>query len=47
VDYFNQALRLVSKKITPNDYVVIYAPEYLENLTATLNNYTKTEEGKM
>jgi len=47
LDYFNEALRLVKKRITPNDKVVVYAPEYLQNLTLLINNYTQTEAGRM
>lgn len=46
-DHFEDAFRLVKRKIQPKEKVVVYSPSYLKNLTALVNNYTKTDEGKM
>uniref|UniRef100_A0A1B6E866 Endothelin-converting enzyme 1 n=1 Tax=Clastoptera arizonana TaxID=38151 RepID=A0A1B6E866_9HEMI len=47
IDYFSDALRLVGKKITDKEKVVVYAPNYLSNLTTIIQNYTKTTDGKI
>lgn len=46
IDYFSDALRLVSKKITDKEKVVVYAPDYLRNLTKLVKEYNSTLEGK-
>ncbi|XP_073991312.1 M13 family metallopeptidase neprilysin 3 isoform X3 [Rhodnius prolixus] len=45
--YFSDALRLVRKKITDKEKVVVYAPNYLANLTIVLNEYMNTSEGNI
>ncbi|XP_046673742.1 endothelin-converting enzyme homolog isoform X3 [Homalodisca vitripennis] len=45
-DYFSDALRLVNKKITDKEKVVVYAPDYLRNLTIIIREYNATLEGK-
>lgn len=47
IDYFSDALRLVGKKITDKEKVVVYAPQYLTSLTSIVQSYTNTTEGKM
>ncbi|XP_056638014.1 endothelin-converting enzyme homolog isoform X2 [Diorhabda sublineata] len=45
--FFEDAMRIVSKKITNKEEVVVYAPEYLGNLTQLIKEYNKTTEGKI
>ncbi|XP_054269922.1 endothelin-converting enzyme homolog [Macrosteles quadrilineatus] len=45
-EYFSDALRLVNKKITDKEKVVVYAPDYLRNLTLIIKEYNSTLEGK-
>lgn len=40
-------MRLVGRKITWKEKVVVYAPEYLKKLTILLNEYNSTDEKKM
>ncbi|XP_059487654.1 endothelin-converting enzyme homolog isoform X2 [Neocloeon triangulifer] len=47
LDYFNEAFRMVDKKLTPNDTVIVYAPEYLHNLTKIISTYKQNETGKI
>lgn len=46
-DHFEDAFRLVGRKISEKEKVVVYAPTYLKNLTLLINNYTRTDDGKM
>jgi neprilysin len=46
-EHFEDAFRLVNRKISDKEKVVVYAPTYLKNLTKLINNYTRTDEGKM
>ncbi len=46
-DHFEDAFRLVNRKISEKEKVVVYAPKFLRNLTPLINNYTKTDEGKV
>lgn len=46
-DHFEDALRLVNRKVTDKERVVVYAPEYLEKLTAIIKEYNSTNNGKM
>lgn len=46
-DYFQEALRIVNKKISDRERVVVYAPEYLANLTILIQEYSETDEKKM
>ncbi|XP_017775297.1 PREDICTED: endothelin-converting enzyme 1 isoform X2 [Nicrophorus vespilloides] len=45
--FFDNAMRIVNKKISSKDDVVVYAPEYLSNLTLLIEEYNKTAEGKI
>lgn len=46
-DHFEDAFRLVNRKVSEKEKVVVYAPTYLKNLTLLINNYTRTDDGKM
>lgn len=46
-DHFEDAFRLVGRKITEKEKVVVYAPAYLKSLTSLINNFTRTDDGKM
>lgn len=46
-EHFEDAFRLVNRKVSEKEKVVVYAPTYLKNLTRLVNNYTRTDEGKM
>uniref|UniRef100_A0A8D8PUY9 Endothelin-converting enzyme 1 n=1 Tax=Cacopsylla melanoneura TaxID=428564 RepID=A0A8D8PUY9_9HEMI len=45
--FFNQAFRKVQRKITPQENVVVYAPNYLKQLTLLVNEYNSTTDGKI
>ncbi|XP_028131382.1 endothelin-converting enzyme homolog isoform X3 [Diabrotica virgifera virgifera] len=45
--FFEDAMRIVNKKVTNKEEVVVYAPEYLGNLTQLIKEYNKTAEGKV
>lgn len=46
-DHFEDAFRLVNRKVSEKEKVVVYAPGFLRNLTLLINDYTKTDEKKM
>lgn len=45
-DHFDEAFRLVKRKITEKENVVVYAPEYLEKLNALVMEYNTTDDKK-
>lgn len=45
--FFENAMKLVGKKVTPKEPIVVYCTEYLQNLTELINEYNKTDEGKI
>lgn len=45
--FFEDAMHVVNKKVTPKEEVVVYAPEYLKNLVLLVKEYENTTEGKM
>lgn len=45
--HFEDALRIVKRKVTEKERVVVYAPEYLEKLTSIVKEYNSTTDGKM
>lgn len=45
--HFEDALRIVKRKITEKEHVVVYAPQYLENLTSIIREYNATNDGKI
>lgn len=47
VDYFQNATRLVNKKINSKAQIINYAPEYFTKLTKLVQEYNKTTNGKM
>lgn len=47
VDYFQNATRLVNKKINSKAMIVNFAPEYFVKLTKLLHEYNSTTDGKM
>lgn len=46
-EHFEDAFRLVNRKVSEKEKVVVYAPLFLKNLTPLIKNYTSTDEGKM
>lgn len=46
-DHFEDALRLVNRKVTEDERVVVYAPDYLKKLTEIVKEYNSTDKGKM
>ncbi|XP_044741561.1 endothelin-converting enzyme homolog isoform X2 [Chrysoperla carnea] len=46
-DYFSDAFKQVGKKITSKEIVVVYAPEYLQNLTVIIREYNGTKKGQI
>jgi neprilysin len=46
-EHFEDAFRLVNRKISEKEKVVIFAPTYLKNLTPLINRKTRTDDGKM
>ncbi|XP_014208361.1 endothelin-converting enzyme homolog isoform X2 [Copidosoma floridanum] len=47
LDYFQNATRLVNKRISGKLKIVNYAPEYFRKLTNLVQNYQKTDDGKL
>ncbi|XP_039285677.1 endothelin-converting enzyme homolog [Nilaparvata lugens] len=45
LNYLSDALRLVGRKITSKEKVVIYAPQYLANLTDIIKEYQSSDKG--
>ncbi|KAK9886551.1 hypothetical protein WA026_016825 [Henosepilachna vigintioctopunctata] len=45
--FFEDAMRVIKKKITSKQQVVVYAPEYLTNLTELIKEYNSTTKGKI
>lgn len=46
-NHFEDAFRIVKKKISDKEMVVVYAPEYLKNLSVIISNYTANDTGKV
>lgn len=47
VEFFQNATRLVNKKINSKAMIVNFAPDYFINLTKVVQEYNKTANGKM
>lgn len=47
VDYFQNATRILGKKINSKTMIVNFAPEYFVKLTKLVQQYNKTANGKM
>lgn len=45
--HFDDALRIVKHRVTEKERVVVYAPEYLKNLTKIVQEYNATDDKKM
>lgn len=45
--HFEDAFRVVKRKVTDKERVVVYAPEFLTKLTYIVKDYSKTDDGKM
>uniref|UniRef100_A0AAR5Q8X8 Endothelin-converting enzyme 1 n=1 Tax=Dendroctonus ponderosae TaxID=77166 RepID=A0AAR5Q8X8_DENPD len=45
--FFENAMKLVQKKITLKQQIIIYAPEYMGNLSQLIQKYENTTEGKI
>lgn len=45
--HFEDALRIVNRKVTEKERVVVYAPEYLTKLTKIVQEYNATDDKKM
>lgn len=46
-EHFADAFRLIKRKITDDELVVVYAPEFLKKLTGIIKEYSQTNAGKM
>ncbi|GAB6026306.1 Peptidase M13 [Chamberlinius hualienensis] len=47
VQYFNSAFKSVNRTIVPSDDIVVYAPDFLTNLTMIIERYHSSDEGKI
>lgn len=45
--HFEDALRIVKRKVTEKERVVVYAPEYLIKLTVIVKDYNASDDGKI
>ncbi|KAF7274332.1 M13 family metallopeptidase neprilysin 3 isoform X2 [Rhynchophorus ferrugineus] len=45
--FFENAMKVVQKKISSKQQIVVYAPDYLGNLTNLINDYQNTTEGRI
>lgn len=46
-EHFADAFSIINRKVTDDELVVVYAPEYLKKLTIVVNEYSQTTKGKM
>lgn len=46
-DHFDNALQMVNRRVTDEEIVVVYAPDFLKNLSNIILNMQKTDAGKM
>jgi len=46
-DHFNDAMKIINKQMTQKEVVVVYAPDFLGNLSKIIEEYEQTREGKM
>lgn len=44
--YFNYAFSQIGRNITSQEEVVVYAPEFLENLSKLIDEYTSDNQRK-
>lgn len=45
--FINKAFSKIEKKLDSKEHIVVYAKEFLSNLTVIIKNITETEQGKM
>jgi membrane metallo-endopeptidase-like protein 1 len=45
--FFENAMKIVNRKVTSKEKIVVYAPEYLGNLSALIKEYQSTPEGNI
>ncbi|XP_055922189.1 neprilysin-3 isoform X2 [Eupeodes corollae] len=45
--HFADALQTIGRKITQDERVIVYAPEFLKNLSTLVQEYQKTEKGRI
>ena len=46
VEYLNHLLKVSNIQITDREKVVLFAPEFMKQLSDLINDMTKTDEGK-
>lgn len=46
-DHFDNAMQMVNRRVTEDEVVVVYAPDFLKNLSNILQTMQQTEAGKM
>ncbi|XP_030246015.1 neprilysin-3 isoform X2 [Drosophila navojoa] len=46
-DHFDNAMQMVNRRVTDEEIVVVYAPDFLKNLSNIILNMQKTEAGKI
>lgn len=46
VKYFREAFAPIRRNITENEKIIVYAPEFMGNLSILMNNYLKDETNK-
>ncbi|XP_017869942.1 PREDICTED: endothelin-converting enzyme 1 isoform X1 [Drosophila arizonae] len=46
-DHFDNALQMVNRRVTDEEIVVVYAPDFLKNLSNIILNMQKTDAGKI
>ncbi|XP_076306637.1 M13 family metallopeptidase neprilysin 3 isoform X2 [Tachypleus tridentatus] len=46
VQYLNHGFKQIGRKIDNSDNIVVYAPDFLENMSSLITNYLSTPEGK-
>ncbi|XP_044260101.1 endothelin-converting enzyme homolog isoform X2 [Tribolium madens] len=45
--FFENAMKIVNRKVSPKEKIVVYAPEYLGNLSSLIDEYQSTPEGNI
>lgn len=46
-DHFDNAMQMVGRRVTDDEVVVVYAPDFLKNLSDIILKMEQSEEGKM
>lgn len=47
VAYFRDAFKQVGKEIDENEYIIIYSPDYMSNLSKLIQRHLENENDKM